>query len=187
MCCVERVILQKMRERLTAKTGMNSHTKILELKKMQEAEHWFLILDGKADTATVKKIEKVAYKTQEFNLKETKKESPIVFSITDKLLNRDKKKLWISYIDLIEQGILAEEIHGVIFWAVKNMIIVGKVDGQRESGLAPFPYSKALSGSRNYREEELQKMSTDLVEMTHKVRRGEGDLGVMLEKWILSI
>ena len=82
-----------------------------ELKKMQEAEHWFLILDGKADTATVKKIEKVAYKTQEFNLKETKKESPIVFSITDKLLNRDKKKLWISYIDLIEQGILAEEIH----------------------------------------------------------------------------
>ena len=67
------------------------------------------------------------------------------------------------------------------------MIIVGKVDGQRESGLAPFPYSKALSGSRNYREEELQKMSTDLVEMTHKVRRGEGDLGVMLEKWILSI
>ena len=158
-----------------------------ELKKMQEAEHWFLILDGKADTATVKKIEKVAYKTQEFNLKETKKESPIVFSITDKLLNRDKKKLWISYIDLIEQGILAEEIHGVIFWAVKNMIIVGKVDGQRESGLAPFPYSKALSGSRNYREQELQKMSTDLVEMAHKVRRGEGDLGVMLEKWILSI
>jgi len=54
------------------------------LKKMQEVEHWFLILDGKVDTPTVKKIEKVSYKTQEFSEKEVKKESPIIFSITDK-------------------------------------------------------------------------------------------------------
>jgi len=94
--------------------------------------------------------------------------------------------LWISFTDLLNQGIPVEEIHGVLFWAVKNMIIAGKVSSQKESGLAPFSYSKALSGSRNYKSEELQKMSSDLIDMTHKVRQGEGDLEVMMEKWILS-
>ncbi len=162
--------------------------KILErLKEMQDAEHWFLILDGKVDTTTIKKLEKFSYKTQEFKKPETKKESPIIFSITDKLLARDKKKLWISYVDLTKQGISAEEIHGVIFWAVKNMIITSRVDSPRESGLTPFSYSKALSGSRNYKVEELKKMSNDLVKMVHRVRTGEGEMEVMMEKWMLSI
>ncbi|MCX6702038.1 MAG: hypothetical protein NTX96_02475 [Candidatus Zambryskibacteria bacterium] len=156
------------------------------LKEMQDVEHWFLILDGEIDQPTIKKIEKTSYKTQEFEIAEKKKEAPIIFSITDKLLARDKKRLWISYIDLINQGIPAEEIHGIFFWAVKNMLIVSRVGSQKESGLAPFSYSKALSGGRNYKSEELQKMSSDLVEMTHKVRQGEGELEVMMEKWILE-
>lgn len=155
--------------------------------KMQEADHWFLILDGKVDATTIKKIEKNSYKTQEFNEKEIKKGAPIIFSITDKLFARDKKGLWVSYIDLLNQGIPAEEIHGVLFWALKNMIIVGKAGSQKESGLAPFSYSKALSSGRNYKSDELQKMSSNLVEMTHKVRRGEGELEGMLEKWILTL
>ncbi len=160
---------------------------ILEnINKMQSAEHWFLILDGKVDALTAKKIEKVSYKTQQFELAEKKKESPIIFSIADKLLNRDKKRLWVSFVDLIRQGIPAEEIHGVFFWAIKNMIIASRVKSQRESGLAPFSYSKALSGSRNYKSEELERMSSGLVGMTHRVRQGEGDLEIMMEKWILE-
>jgi hypothetical protein len=30
-------------------------------------------------------------------------------------------------------------------------------------------------------------MSSDLVEMTHKVRNGDGEMEVMLEKWVLEI
>ncbi len=158
-----------------------------KINEMQIAEHWFLILEGKIDVATIRKIEKVSYKTQEFEMVEKKKESPIIFTITDKLLNKDKKGLWVSYIDLINLGIPAEEIHGVFFWAVKNMIIAGKVSSQKDSGLAPFSYTKALSGGRNYKSEELQNLSRGLVQITHKVRQGEGDMDIMLEKWILSV
>jgi DNA polymerase III delta subunit len=158
-----------------------------KLKEMQEAEHWFLILDGKTDAATTKKIEKFVFKSQEFEKTENKKESPIIFTITDKLLARNKKQLWVCFTDLLGQGIPAEEIHGVLFWAVKNMIIVARVDSQKESGLAPFSYSKALSGGRNYRLAELKKMSGDLVEMVHKVRNGDGEMEVMLEKWVLGV
>lgn len=158
-----------------------------KLKEMQEVEHWFLILDGKVDSMTIKKIEKFSYKSQEFEKTESKKESPIIFTITDKLLARNKKQLWVCFTDLLGQGIPAEEIHGVLFWAVKNMVIAARVDSQKESGLAPFSYSKALSGGRNYKLAELKKMSSDLVEMVHKVRNGEGEMGVMLEKWVLGV
>lgn len=157
------------------------------LEKMKETEHWFIILDGKVDAPTTKKIEKFAYKTQEFEKAEKKKDSPIIFTITEKLLDRDRKKLWITFVDLTKKNIPAEEIHGLLFWAVKNMLIVSKVDSQKDSGLAPYSYKTALSGARNYKTEELQKMSSQLVEMTHKVRSGEGNLDVMLEKWILSV
>ena len=161
---------------------------ILEkLKDMQAAEHWFLILDGKLDAPSIKKIEKFSYKTQEFDSGEKKKESPIIFTITDKLLQRDKKGLWVSYVDLTGQGIASEEIHGLLFWAVKNMVLAGRTKNQKDSGLAPFSYSKALSGSRNYDLAELKKMSSGLVNMTHKVRNGLGEMDVMLEKWILEI
>ncbi len=156
------------------------------LDKMQKAEHWFILLDGKVDATSEKKIEKFSYKGQVFDQAEKKKESPIIFSITDKLTERNKKSLWISFVDLINQGIPAEEIHGVFFWAIKNMIIASRVNSQKDSGLAPFSYNKALSGSRNYKSEELKAMSSDLVSMTHKVRQGLGDLDIMLEKWILT-
>jgi hypothetical protein len=57
----------------------------------------------------------------------------------------------------------------------------------KESGLSPYAYKNALSGGRKYKTEELLEMSSNLVNMTHKVRQGEGDLGVMLEKWVLCL
>lgn len=138
------------------------------LDQMKFAEHWFILLNGKVDVASGKKIEKFSYKSQEFNLPAQvgKKESPVIFSITDKLTERNKKSLWISFVDLIRQGIPVEEIHGVFFWTVKNMI---------------------LYGTKKYTKEELTAMSSDLVSMTHRVRQGQGELDIMLEKWILRV
>jgi hypothetical protein len=44
-----------------------------------------------------------------------------------------------------------------------------------------------VSGSKNYTLKELQKMSSELVEMTHLVRTGKGDMEIMLEKWVLGV
>jgi hypothetical protein len=107
-------------------------------------------------------------KVQEFNVSggsnPSKKKFSEVFSVANFLANKDKKNLWISFIDLLGKGVAVEEIHGILFWKVKDLI---------------------LKGTRNYSKEELSKLSSDLVEMTHKVRQGEGELEVMLEKWIL--
>jgi len=154
----------------------------------KDAEHVFLLLEGKTDAATVKKIEKVAAKVQEFAKTDAPDKSySNIFSIANYLVQKDKKGLWISLVDFLRKGIAAEEIHGVLFWQVKNMILASRADSQKDTGLSPFVYKNALTGARNFKEEELITLSSQLVHMTHRVRSGEGDLDIMLEKWALSL
>ncbi len=156
------------------------------LEGVQNSEQIFLMLESVVDAPSLKKIEKVAKQSQEFQKTESKKQAYNIFSITDGLLAKDKKNLWVSYIDFLEKGASAEEIHGIFFWQVKNMILASRVQSQTESGLSPFVYKNALSGGRNYKTEELLHMSSSLVLMTHRVRNGEGELPIMLETWILE-
>ena len=67
------------------------------------------------------------------------------------------------------------------------MILASRSDSAKETGLSPFVYKNALSGTRKYKTEELTLMSSELVEMTHKVRQGKGGLETMLEKWVLGL
>ena len=156
------------------------------LEEVGESEQIFLILDGKIDAPSLWTLEKHAKQVQEFVKAESSKPAYNIFSITDGLLQKDKKRLWISYIDFLRKGAAPEEIHGIFFWQIKNMILASRARSQVETGLAPFPYKNALTGARNYKTEELSQMSSELVEMTHRVREGDGDMDIMLEKWILE-
>ena len=139
------------------------------LEEMKESEQIFLMLESSIDVASLKKLEKFSEKVQEFEKKE------------------DKKKLWISYVDLLGKGAVAEEVHGILFWQVKNMILASRAGSAGETGLSPFVYKNALTGARNYKNEDLQKMSSELVDMTHRVRQGQGELEIMIEKWVLGL
>lgn len=155
------------------------------LEALKESDQIFLMIDGGVDAATVKKIEKVAQQVQESSLPE-KKPTFNIFGITDKLLQKDKKGLWVAYNDMLGKGAVSEEIHGILFWQIKNMLLASRTD-QKESGLSPFVYKNALTGARNFKEKELMSLSSKLVDMTHRVRTGEGEMEVMLEKWILEL
>jgi len=156
-----------------------------KLEDMQKSEQIFLVLESAVNADVVKKFEKYSEKVQKFE-KIEKKDKFKIFWVADGLLQKDKKSLWVSYLEALSKGAVAEEIHGIFFWQIKNMILASRSTSQTETGLAPFPYKNALTGSRKYKIEELQQMSSELVEITHKVRRGEGEIEVMLEKWILG-
>lgn len=177
------VVLDNLFENKEAKSYL-----LDRLEEIKNSDQIFLMLETSIDATSLKKIEKFSEKTQEFqpSAQAEKKENFNIFSITDGLVKKDKKKLWISLFDFLNKGTAPEEIHGIFFWQVKNMILASRAD-MGETGLSPFVYKNALSGSRNYKTEELEEMSTDLVEMTHKVRQGKGDLDIMLEKWVLGL
>ena len=157
------------------------------LQGVSESNQIFLMLEGRVDSPTLKKIESKAKQVQEFTKAENKKDFQSIFSIADNLIQKDKKNLWISYIDFISKGVGAEEIHGILFWQVKNMILANRAKNSSDTGLSPFVYKNALNGSKKYTVEELKEMSAGLIDMTHRVRQGKGDLEIMLEKWTLSL
>ena len=168
----------------------NKESKVYVLEKLEEmssSEQIFLMLEGHIDAPSIKKIEKHAKQVQEFQKKEDVKKQFNIFAVTDGLIQKDKKKLWISYVDFMRKGIAPEEVHGIFFWQIKNMILASRSKDIKESGLSPYAYKNALSGGRKYKTGELLELSKDLVNMTHKVRQGEGDLSMMLEKWILEL
>lgn len=185
-------VLDNLFEKQTLKASSGRMTNIKSyildrLEQLKESEQIFLMLESSIDAPTLKKLEKFSEKVQEFEKPENKKPSLNIFSITDGLVQKDKKKLWISYVDLLGKGAVAEEIHGILFWQVKNMILASRAVSATETGLSPFVYKNALTGARNYKNEDLQKMSSELVDMTHRVRQGKGDLEVMIEKWVLEL
>ena len=185
------------------KTFANKEAKefVLEkLKEMKESDNIFILLEEKIDKASLTKIEKQAEKVQVFEKKdvpgrkfglEGQKFFSLsefnIFGIPDAFGRREKKDLWILYQKACQRNIATEEIHGLIFWQLKNMMIVNQLKTPASSGLKPFVFQKAVSFSKNYSEEELRAMSSRLVDMYHDSRRGLTDFEVALEEFILTV
>lgn len=167
---------------------------ILEkIKEIAESPNAFVFLEGKTDKTTMGKVEKSAEKVQEFNsaknssaTKESK-EKFNVFSLTDVFGKRDKKNLWMLYQEALSRDVAPEEIHGILFWQLKSMLVASKSENAQESGLNPYVFQKSKSFGRNYNEEEMKKLSSALVSVYHDSRRGIHDFGISLEKFILGI
>ncbi len=144
-----------------------------KLKEIKESENIFIILEGKIDKVTAGKIEKKSEKFLSFDLGEKeikekedrKKEELNIFEIANALARRNKKEIWIIYRQLLDNGKVPEEIHGVLFWKIKTMILSG--------------------GSSNWKEDELKAFADKLITIYHESRRGNGELETGLESLIL--
>lgn len=157
------------------------------VQAMQESTHVFLMIEHNPGKKMVEEVEKHAEKTQEFARPEKKKEFFNTFALGDALGSKDKKSLWVGYLEALKQGVSAEEICGVLFWQVKNIILAMHTKSVSESKLSPFVDSKARKFVKNFTEEELKEISGALVEATEKVRNGEGEMEVLLERVVLRV
>ncbi len=145
-----------------------------KLKEIKESENIFIIFEGKLDKATATKIEKKSEKFLVFNLgekeikeKEDKKKQELnIFEIANALARRNKKEIWIIYRKLIDNGKVPEEIHGVLFWKIKSMILSG--------------------GTSNWKKDELMDFMDRLITIYHEARRGNGELETSLERLVLE-
>jgi len=162
---------------------------VKKIKDIGTSENIFIILESKLDKKTVTKIEKNSEKVQEFALKKTikKKDEFNIFSLTDAIGRRDRKKAWVLLQQAILGGVSPENIHGTIFWGVKSMLLASGAKTAKEAGLNPFVFSKSVSFSKNFKNDELESISSRLISIYHEARRGGTELGVALEIFILSV
>jgi len=161
---------------------------LLKLDEIAASEHVFIFLEEKLDKESLKALEKKAEKTQEFEAKEEKAKPEFnIFGLSDALGRRDKKNLWILYLQALKNGSAPEEIHGTLFWQIKSMNLATQATTAAESGLKPFVFSKAKGFAKNYSKEELKNLSSKLVEIYHEAHRGSYELQSALEQLILSL
>lgn len=158
------------------------------IKAIKESPNTFIFNEDDLDKKTFSVIEKYAEKTESFDSKEIKKPERFnIFALTDAIASRDKKKSWILLTKAFDAGIEPEEAHGIVFWQIKSLILASNASSANEAGLQPFVYSKAKSYSRNFKKEELEAISSNLISMYHDAHRGRHDFKLALEKFVLSI
>jgi len=167
------------------------------IKEISKSDNIFIFAEGKLDAGAVTKIGKSAEKIQEFTKPEktlNKKEKLALigekidfFEFADALGRRDKRGLWVLYQDALAEQVPAEEVHGIFFWQVKSMLLAKKCKNAEEAGMKSFPFDKARGYAKNYKDGELEKISSELVSMYHEAHRGNIDFFIALEKFILGL
>ena len=142
-------------------------TVLLEtLPTLKESHDYFFLLEEKPDVATRKSIEKHAASSEKFEMIKKSAAPTTIFSLANALRAGNKKALWVGYQRELESGAASEAIHGVLFWAVKDMFL------------------KSRSDSERYRAKTLIK---ELMELPHDARRQGEDLEYALERFVLSL
>ncbi len=155
------------------------------LPELKESRNIFVIIEEKLLAPEKKKLQKYAEKSEEQTA--AKEERFNVFALTDALLRRDKKSLWILLTEAWRNGLSNEEIIGTLYWQVKILRLAEKTSSAEEAGQKPFVYQKAKRALSKFKEGELTQISRDLLAIYHDGHLGKREADVALEKWVLSL
>lgn len=133
------------------------------LARMRDSEEPFFILEEKPDAATRKQMEKYAQRSERYD-KPSEKKGGDIFAIAGALRRADKKALWVSYQRQLAENAAPEAIHGVLFWAAKDMFLKARSDGEKS---------------------RAQSLLEELAELPHESRRRGLELEYALEMFVL--
>jgi len=158
------------------------------LSEMKESANIFIILESELEAEASKIVHKYAEKDLSFDKKLGEKKSFNIFALTDALGERNRKRLWVLYQEALRADLSAEEVFWKFQWLVKHLLFFKVAKNPATSELKEgFAKKKILGFGKNYTKEELEKMSSELVDLFHRVRGGEGEMETELEKWVFGV
>ncbi len=134
------------------------------LAYIRDSEEIFFLLEEKPDAVTRKQIEKYAEKSERYDSPAAKKGGDI-FAIANALRRADKKALWVNYQQQLAEDAAPEAIHGVLFWAAKDMFMKSGDDKAKN---------------------RAKKLIIELTKLPHEARRRGEELEYALERFVLS-
>jgi len=159
------------------------------IDELGDSPNIFIFFEGKLTKEVLKKLEKRAEKVQEYAGAEAPKAKADggFFALADALGSRDRKSMWVLFREAMDRGAVPEEIHGILFWQAKSLVLAGRSRDATEAGLNPFVYGKAKRYAGNFKPGEAEALLSRLVHMYHQAHRGEVDFEIALEKLALDI
>lgn len=182
------VSLFAVEELIVLDTLSDSEGALEELLEMVEhigsSTQTFVVIEGSL-TAAQKKVLEIEAETM-IEAKVLGNQRFNAFSMADALAKRDKKSLWLIYTEAKVEGLSAEEIIGTLFWQLKALRLAKVSSSAEEVGMKDFPFNKAKTAARSFKDAELQRLSDTLITLYHEGHLGS-DIDLALEKWVLTI
>lgn len=164
-----------------------------KLEDLKKADHAFVFIEYGANATTKKLLKKYSEKVWEVETHSVPKgttagqEKFNIFSLTDALGERNQIRLWSLYQKALMSGSEPEEIHGILFWQIKSLLLAAQSKTADEAGLKPFVWSKAQRFLKNYSTDELKKISSNMVDFYHLSRIESGSLEDSLEEFVIGV
>ncbi len=145
---------EEMRERIVA-----------QLEHIASATDHFFMYTEKLDAATRRQLEKHTARSEQFDLPKKADKSSSIFALGNALRARKKKDLWVNYQRELAADTAPEAIHGVLFWAAKQMFMSARTEIDQKHG---------------------EKLIAILAALPHEARRQGVELEYALERLVLS-
>jgi DNA polymerase III delta subunit len=155
------------------------------LPLLAESPRAFVVIESALFAPLKKQFQKHAVLCEEYAAE--KKERFNTFALTDALLARDKKALWLLFMDAVRAGISYEEIIGLLMWQLKTLRLAARTTHAEEAGLKPFVYSKAKRALQTFTTSEIDTHARTLLALYHEGHEGKRDIGRALEQWMLAL
>lgn len=94
-----------------------------KLEQMSESSNVFVFLESKLNKSILDVFKKHKAQMNIFELPKEKKEKYDNFLVANAFSQKDKLNTWICFREAMDRGVGMEEIIGVLFWKIKNMLI----------------------------------------------------------------
>jgi DNA polymerase III delta subunit len=96
---------------------------LAKLKFLNESGNSFVFLEGKLNKSIINAFKKEGAKLNVFELPKIKQEKFNNFLLANAFAQKDKLSLWIYFRLAMDKGVGLEELVGVLFWKVKEMLL----------------------------------------------------------------
>lgn len=140
---------------------------LAKLKLMGESANSFIFLEGKLNKPILDAFKKSNAEINIFELPKEKKEKFDNFLVANAFGKKDKLNMWIYFNQAMDKGVGMEEIVGVLFWKIKDLII--KKDFQKFS------------------EEQLKTFASKISYLLPQARKEGRDAQSVFEQFLLEV
>jgi DNA polymerase III delta subunit len=121
------------------------------LKSMAESKNLFIFVEGKLAKPALDAFKKAKADLNIFEVPKEKKEKFNSFVIANAFAAKDKFNTWLYFRQAVDRGVALDELAGILFWKVKDMILKRNLGKWKEEEL------KTVAGLISYLLPEARK------------------------------
>ena len=140
---------------------------ILEkLKFLGDSENIFVFVEGKLKKVVIDAFKKARAELNVFEIPKEKREKYDNFKVANAFAARDKFHTWLYFRQAVDIGVSLDELAGVLFWKIKDMLL-------RRN------FSK-------FKEEELKNFATKIATLLPEARKQGPESESAMEQFLLD-